>query len=546
MANGSISSKKQGVRSPWMQWVIPSVTDLIFTAFLGLLAYTALSVRLLGDAGIGWHIRTGQLILETHTIPRVDSFSSAMNGRPWFAWEWLYDVMVGWLERVGGLNAVVCFAAVIIALTFALVFRLLLRRGTSFAVAVLLVLLAASASMIHFFARPHVVSWLFTVTWFWILESEEQSEGCGIQKRDRLLWIPPALMLVWVNVHGGFLLGFVLLKIYWLSAVWEYFRLSDDRFETAMQKIRTGKRAVQLLLVGLVTWVVTFANPYGWKLHLHIFQYLSSRFLMDHIDEFQSPNFHFVAQKCFAVLLILTFVAFAFKVRSRLRVRLSEGLIVLFAVYSGLYSARNIPVSSLLLILVIGPRLSRALESFSGKMAGFRSRHGSSATATPNFFGRMLWIESSLRGHVWPVAAVALTGWIAFHGGALGSWQVMNAHFDTNRFPIAAVDYIAQNKIQAVFAPDSWGGYFIYRLYPRSKVVIDDRHDFYGEAFLTAYLKTMHVEPGWQDFLNTYAVECVVVPKETALANILRETPAWQMAYQDNVAVVFIREVVRQ
>ena len=56
-------------------------------------------------------------------------------------------------------------------------------------------------------------------------------------------------------------------------------------------------------------------NPYGWKLHVHIYRYLSNRFLMDHIDEFQSPNFHGVAQKCFAGLLLLTLVALALKRR---------------------------------------------------------------------------------------------------------------------------------------------------------------------------------------------------------------------------------------
>ncbi|MGA9074559.1 MAG: hypothetical protein WB368_10655, partial [Candidatus Sulfotelmatobacter sp.] len=200
-----------------MRWLIPSIGDLIFIALLGLLAFTTLSVRLLGDAGIGWHIRTGQLILATHAIPHLDPFSSTMAGHPWFAWEWIYDVLVGWLDRVAGLNGVVFFTAPIIALTFSWTFRLLLRRGTNFLVALALVLLAASASMIHFLARPHVVSWLFTVLWFWVLESSERKANDSPADGRRLfLWLLPPLMLVWVNVHGGFLLGFVLLGIYWL------------------------------------------------------------------------------------------------------------------------------------------------------------------------------------------------------------------------------------------------------------------------------------------------------------------------------------------
>jgi len=87
--------------------MVPSASDLIFVALLGLLTFTSLSA-VLGDAGIGWHIRTGQLILATHTIPAsilfVDRFIDT-TGQAWYAWEWLYDVVAGWLDRAAGLNA---------------------------------------------------------------------------------------------------------------------------------------------------------------------------------------------------------------------------------------------------------------------------------------------------------------------------------------------------------------------------------------------------------------------------------------------------------
>src|SRR5580700_1926011 len=114
MAIGSRSSAAD-LHPAWVRWLVPSIADLLFVALLGLLACTTLSVRLLGDAGIGWHIRTGQLILATHAIPRVDPFSS-LAGQPWFAWEWLYDLLVGWLESATGLNGVVLSTALMIAL----------------------------------------------------------------------------------------------------------------------------------------------------------------------------------------------------------------------------------------------------------------------------------------------------------------------------------------------------------------------------------------------------------------------------------------------
>jgi hypothetical protein len=530
----------------WMSWLVPSAGDLMFVALLGLLAFTTLSVRLLGDAGIGWHIRTGQLILATHTIPRVDPFSSTSSplttAQPWYAWEWSYDVVAGWLDRVIGLNGVVLLTALITAGLFAWTFRLLLRRGTNVGVALILVLLAASASMIHFQARPHVVSWLFTVVWFWILEAQENtyvgpqldiSEYSATKNAGWPLWVLPLLMVVWVNVHGGFLVGFVLLAIYWVGAVWQWFSLKGDRFDDVLKKIRAGRRIRALALTGVLGAAATLANPYGFKLHVHIYRYLSNRFLMDHIDEFQSPNFHYVAQKCFAALLLLTLVALAAKTS---KAGAAQGLVVLFAVYAGLYASRNIPVSSLLLILVIGPWLSDGMESLAGRVS-LRGR----ASASTLFLRRMRAIELSLRGHLWPIAAIVLTCWIAAHGGRLGARPMMDAHFDAKRFPVHAVDYLEKQGTQGpLVSPDYWGGYLIYRLYPQVRMVVDDRHDFYGEQFLKSYLKMIRVEPGWQDFLQQHQVRGVIVPKGSALANVLAETPGWQSIYGDDVAVVFV------
>jgi hypothetical protein len=550
---GSTEGRSGDLRPAWVRWVVPSTGDLIFAALLGLLMFTALSVRLLGDAGIGWHIRTGQMILATHAIPRVDPFSatgsSAMPGQAWFAWEWLYDLLVGWLESAAGLNGVVLFTALVIATVFAWTFRLLLRRGTNMLAALVLVLLAASAAMIHFLARPHVVSWLFTVAWFWILESSEircwtshsESFVSSVPRRGWMLWRLPPVMLVWVNVHGGFLVGFVLLAIYWCSAVWQWLRPAGDRFDDVLRKICAGRLVRTLTLIGIVSGLATLANPYGFQLHVHIYRYLTNRFLMDHINEFQSPNFHYVAQKCFAALLLLTLAALAAKRRLPGRARVSQTLVLLFAVYSGLYASRNIPVSSLLLILVIGPWLSEAMEAFRDRRLEARS------FASTRFLQRMEAIEFSLRGHLWPIALVVLTCWIAAHGGKLGATPVMDAHFDAKRFPVAAADYVTQEGVQGpLVSPDDWGGYLIYRFYPRVRVVIDDRHDFYGEEFLKSYLKMVNVEPGWEDFLQQHQAHCVVVPRDSALANILGEAGGWKAVYSDDVATLFVRTAAKR
>jgi hypothetical protein len=522
---------------------MPSVGDVLFIAMVGLLSCTPLSVRLLGDAGIGWHIRTGQHILATHAIPRVDLFSSTMQGAPWFAWEWLYDLGVGTLERAAGLNGVVLFTALIIAGVFAWTFRLLVRRGTSVLVAAALVVLAASASMIHFLTRPHVLSWLFTVSWFAILDWSEKRLLCEEERGSaRLLWLLPALMLLWVNVHGGWLIGFGLLAVYWVSALRTWLWTGEDRLESVLLRLRAAHRARELAWVSIAAVAATLVNPYGWNLHRHIYHYLSNRFLMDHIDEFQSPNFHGVAQRCFAALMLIAFVALASKAR---RVRLSEGLIVLFAVYAGLVASRNIPVSSFLLAIVIGPLLTEAMQRVKWRQPWGRQRlylhsAGQPGRVSPTFSQRMSAVELSLRGHIWPVALVVLSCWIAIHEGWLGSKQLMSAHFEGKRFPVAAVDLLERSgSPEPVLSPDYWGGYLIFRLHPKVLVVADDRHDLYGEEFFKSYLKMIRLETGWATFIREHRVRRILMPRESALANILAETPAWHAVYSDDVAVLY-------
>jgi hypothetical protein len=502
----------------WFRLLVPSVSDLICISLF--ISLAGLARRLLGDAGIGWHIRTGEWILRTGSVPRVDSFSSLMSGKPWYAWEWLYDAGIGAIHRGLGLNGVVAFSALVIAFTFALVFRMIRNRGTSLPIAVAVLLLAVSASSIHFLTRPHVVSWLLSVIWFGVLEAFER-DG-----KARRLWWLPASMLAWVNLHGGFLVGFVLLGTYGIGAAVRGWRAGRDWRSVRMLGLTAG-----------AALALTFVNPYGYQLHAHIYRYLGDRFLMNHINEFLSPDFHGMAQKCFAAILLL---GFAGATASR-KLSASQLLVVVFAVYSGLYSARNIPVSSMLLALLIAPQLSAPVDEGAGSQ-GLPERIRRGLAGLRDFGERMGALDARLRGHGWVIVIVLAGLWTCAHGGRLGSQQVMDAGFDSKRFPIAAVDFLSRSGIrEPVFCPDYWGGYLIYRLYPQTQVVVDDRHDLYGSDFLKHYLKVIHVEPGWDEALKEMGANWVLTPREAPLANILKEVAQWTIVYSDDRAVLFRR-----
>src|ERR1700733_5519008 len=129
-----------------LRFLLPSVRDIIFIFLFWSVLAGPLSNRPLADADIGWHIRTGEQILATHSLPRTDPYSSTMRAQPWFAWEWLYDALLGLLHRSCGLNGVTWICALLTATIFAGLLSQLLQRGTGLLLAVLLMLLSESAS----------------------------------------------------------------------------------------------------------------------------------------------------------------------------------------------------------------------------------------------------------------------------------------------------------------------------------------------------------------------------------------------------------------
>jgi hypothetical protein len=505
-----------------LAFLLPSIADLIFIILFFALTYGSLAPAMLGDADIGWHIRNGENILATRAVPHVDTFSATMAGRTWFAWEWLYDALIAWIHRAAGLNGVVAFSAFCVALTFSFVFRWSLKNGGALATSVVLLLFSIMASSIHFLARPHVVGWLLTIIWFWILDQSQRSTLEG--RADPTPICLPVLMILWVNLHGSFVMGFVLLGIYFLADVLTAYRSRNEQ-------LRPGAvaHARMVAAVSLMTALTSLLNPYGYKLHVHVYQYLSSPFFMQHIEEFRRPDFHRAPTQFFVLLLAVTVIAILL---ARAQLRWSEWLVIAFSSFSGLWAARNLPVSSMLLTLTVAPILSRCYrgQTFHRWQRLLVSQQ------------RFTALETRLRGHLWPIVLVVSSAAVCLNQGVILGRQALNAHFDPNRFPVQAVDFMVRHGYrEPIFSLDSYGGYLIYRLYPAQKVFIDDRHDFYGEEYLRKYLKVLHVEPDWQAVLDENHVDLIVMPTRSKISDALRQSEVWRGIYSDNTAALFER-----
>jgi len=479
---------------------------------------------LLGDGDTGWHLRTGEWILAHGRVPDRDVFSFTRPGQPWFAWEWLWDVLFGWLHVHAGLAAVVLASSLVLALTFALLFRMA-RRSSDALVALAITLAAAAGSAGHWLARPHLFTMLFTVIFYGILDRGGASDGreSGVPRR---LWLLPPLMVVWTNLHGGFFIGILLIAAY---AAGQFALLLGENAASRRLALRRGRG---LVLVAAACVAATFVNPYGYRLHAHICSYLADGFYRGNIMEFQSLNFQSAQARYLEILLALGGAA-AFG-------RLRHGRIawpLLFAMWAhlALYSARNVEIFVLLAAAPAAEAVSEGLRKLPVmRLAGWLRR---------GFEGLVLFtrewntVDAEPRWQLSSAAAMLVLAALLY---APRSPAACRAAYDSKTFPVAAADRMEKAGLfGGVFTEDLWGGYLIYRQYPRGRVFIDGRSDFYGPEFAGNYIKAMGAQAGWDRYLTRYGVETVLLPPDAPLCGALRQSGAWHLIYDDGVALIF-------
>jgi hypothetical protein len=113
---------------------------------------------------------------------------------------------------------------------------------------------------------------------------------------------------------------------------------------------------------------------------------------------------------------------------------------------------------------------------------------------------------------------------------------------EAENFPKAAVAFLAEQQPPGpILNHYNWGGYFIWKLYPRYRVYIDGRADLYGDAFMDQFAATYYLTARWREELERWQVCTVILPPAAPLVTALKAEPAWKQVYADSQAVVLTR-----
>jgi hypothetical protein len=487
-----ISTKTAAPPRPTFGWLVPSLSDLLFLALvLWLLLFTlgGSANGLLHDAAAGFHIRTGDWILAHQSVPYQDPFSFSKPNAPWFAWEWLADILFSLIHSALGLKGIILFACFALAGTMWISLRHMSSKG-GHALATLFVMHALiGAGSVHFLARPHVFTLLFLAIAFWMIEEDRE-------RPTRWLFALVPLSALWANLHGGFA-GLVIT----LAALAAGHVLEADWTRAK----RYGFTAIACLAAAVV-------NPYGFQLLVHMQQYLRAGWIREMVEEFQAPKLETPAGMYFEALL---FAGIAVAAKLAWERRFAPALLIIAWGHAALLSVRHVPIFALLIAPFLAREITllmrQAQERFGRKSIwGILNQIGDEHT--PNLTRSSFLI---------PALVVALLV------SDLGfQWPT---DFPSGKFPLAAIERHGELiRTQRVFTLDSWGDYLTYRHYPGQKVFFDGRTDYYGEKMSRDYKALIDGHPGWQERLARYKVDAVFLPQDSPLVGHLRADPAWE------------------
>jgi hypothetical protein len=455
----------------------PFLTGTIFFALI--LAVPGI----LADPDTLWQIRAGEWILQHYAVPHTDPFSYTFAGQPWSAHEWLAQTLMGLASMLAGSRGVMVLTAAAAGLTSGLLLYHL-RRFMALLPAVMALVLGLANCAGSLLARPHVLAWPCLELWCAGLVLA-RAKG-----RSPSWWLLP-VMIVWVNLHGSFMIGLTLPLAFLLEATFE----AGPRWREA---------AAAWAGFTAAAWVVAAVNPDGIVALLFPFQLLGMPNL-DWIGEWSPADFSALRPLELAILLLL-----GVGLSGRLTVPPIRLILLLVLVHMALRHWRHDQLLGL-----IGPLL---LAAPIGRLAP--PEPGTSARS----------------------ARVAL---IASAGALVAAGVITRLVVPLDREPgagvLAVLDQVpASLRAQTVLNDYGFGAYLIAH---GERPFIDSRADMYGGEFLGRFRAiTDPRTDALAGALREFAVAWTIFPPDSPVLFSLDRQPGWRRLFTTDAAIVHVRE----
>ena len=470
------------------------------------------------DPDLGFHFRIGEHILTTKTIPQKDLFSFSLPDYPYVYHSWLTDVLLFLVYSRLGLWGISFFYSGLAAITLWLVLKTVQQRVTGSGVLWLLLVISPLFLSINYL-RPQIFSLLGIVILYLVFRQ-------NLKKETSLIYLFPFLFLIWANLHGGFFLGLLFFLALLMTEIASFvaFRILPFKLYGYPERFLSLKQNFKLWLVFGLSAAAALVNPYGRRVYEQALRMGTNRFSAQfNID--WAPLVNAYSPSWLFAILLFGSICLLLMIRSRVELR-EKIMIVLFFTLSLKLNRFSMPLVVVLLpaLLFFLTEKTRLLKKIAKPLKYILS--------VALVFVFLAFLAYSYEFFL--KAPIVYTDEAAYV-------QEMPAPYT---YPYGAVKYIQENPVPKRLLNDfNWGGYLIWKL-PERKVFIDGRMDNFfveGESFAKDHWRITNLDEGWNQLLDDYQIEAVLISKGWPLAQALRVLPEWQILYEDDSSILFER-----
>lgn len=493
-----------------------------------------------------WHLKTGEYIAQTGSLPETDPFAHTSTPKDPVNPEsnrirfiltqyWLAQLIFYWVYNAFGFAGIIYLKASILTLLVLLTYIMLRREGAGTYLSITLLIPAAGIFYGFTGERPQLFSFLFSFLIVFLLEGFRKK--ASLVQNDFLpavYYLLPTVfvMLLWANMHGGFILGIVIIITY---IVCEWVKYVSKKFGKTLP---SGSLRL-LTITGFIAILASACNPNGYNV-ISVLLELGRSSYKDMITESVSP-FKQISLGIYSPELILFFIL------------LISNLIILFI------HLKKIDLTDIVLLsglAAMGFTMYRFIPFFAPVAVLFIARY-----KTENIF--FLWRFKNRLQSIQPMISIMISAMLIFivikgkiFDGAINIGLFHNKVYTmSNKYPEGAVKFLKLNKPGGnMFNPYDWGGYLMWALYPDYKVFIDGRGLI--ENIVIEEAKIMGVShenagdlPEWKAYLNKHGITFIVTYSVSTFSGHLiplipaiLHDPEWHLVYIDSISLIFLKD----
>ncbi|MCX5709656.1 MAG: hypothetical protein NT088_02870 [Candidatus Omnitrophica bacterium] len=461
------------------------------------------------DLDIWLHLKSGELIWQNKAVPLHDIFSFTLPAQPWVDHEPLFQLFSYLIYNFAHAEGLILFSCYALFFAFFILFLVARKKIKNYFEIALLLFLAVSASSSRFNIRPDIFSVLFFGFFLYLLK---------FYPNKKIIWLLIPLQALWVNFHGYFFLGPLLILIFRRSSRQGWLLFAASLAACLINP--NGLRGALYPAFVLKEALAGRANIF--------FEYIQELRPTFGLHNFSWNYFYWFVLLCFAVL------ALNFK-----KIKPADAVLTL-AFFLFALTQRNVMFfvfAAFTVIVIYGAPLLNFLEKrLKGREAWRIAAYFLIRNVLAVLFIFWIWCR---------IDSISVGSYYDFDSG-----KFMSQHIGINekRYPKKAVEFILDNNIQAnIFNDFNSGAYLIGKAYPRKRVFIDGRTEFYGPEFFKEYMDAMKGSaPTFKAIEEKYNIGAAIFTGSStdfpALARVIYADAQWRLVFFDESAAVFLKK----